>query len=995
MKLKFYSKLFIITFFFITTILAQNSKIIGYVKDSKNQEPLIGANIFIVGTSIGTSTNEKGFYELQGLESGTFLIKASYIGYLSFQDTLVIINDVTNLNFNLNYTTIEGQEIIVTAQAKGQLDAINKQLNARSIVNIVSSDRIQELPDANAAETVARIPGVSIKREGGEGNKVVIRGLSPKYNSITVDGTKLASTDSDDRSTDLSMISQNVLDGIEVTKAGTPDLDADVLGGTINFKLKRAKPGFHITSIIQGIHNGLRNTYEDNKIVLDISNRFWNNRIGVLGQIDLENRNRSSNTLGAYYNNPGADEVDSINQLTLTSFNLYNIDRINDRENSLAVIDINIPNGNISYSNLSSEIDKDVNTHGHFYGLSTNDRRLRSGTNDNIINVITETWKYQHTLFTKFNLETYYSFSQSENELKEYQFNFHEPLAFTENVLGKNLTKIQNFAKSDTLNTYWSDYQYYKKYSKENEKTFGLDLEYDFRLSKLISGKLKIGNKKRTKSRFYDQNHEFGNVAAAAGLRGPRDSLIQHFPEIQEYSPIGDRTISLLAFMDHDYDYDGYQIGFEENDLNYNSRTLYKFGPVAELNFMMDAFKFFKQNFHKYAPGASTIDEYIMHHIHQTNSIFYDYSGEEEYQASYTMLDLNLGSRFNIITGLRQENNRTLYTAYRAQRSALTHWVFTGELYTHERKNSYTLPALFLRYKPFEWLNIRAAWTNTLTRPSYSDIIPLQEFRGTESAVDWRNQNLVPGESTNEDYSISFNQDRLGLITIGYFTKKIKNLIFSSGRRYIDEPNNFGLPDNVAKWQIMNYTSNNPYKVVLEGIELDYQTRFWYLPGFLNGLVLNTNYTVIESEVKYPRTILDQFFDWDASPPGVITTVIDTFYIDRLIDQPDEIINVSLGYDYKGFSGRLSMLYKANVFIQTNFWPELRQSTDDYRRWDLSLKQKMPIKGLELFFNASNLTEATDINRYRGSTTIGGNDPSLTLEQHYGKTFDLGFRYSF
>ena len=125
------------------------------------------------------------------------------------------------------------------------MDAINKQLAAKSLVNVVSSDRIQELPDANAAESVARVPGVTIKREGGEGNKVVIRGLSPKYNSITVDGTRLASTDADDRSTDLSMISQYMLDGIEVTKAGTPELDGDVLGGSVNFLLKKAKPGFN------------------------------------------------------------------------------------------------------------------------------------------------------------------------------------------------------------------------------------------------------------------------------------------------------------------------------------------------------------------------------------------------------------------------------------------------------------------------------------------------------------------------------------------------------------------------------------------------------------------------------------------------------------------------------------------------------------------------------------------------------------------------------
>ena len=63
-----------------------------------------------------------------------------------------------------------------------------------------------------------------------------------------------------------------------------------------------------------------------------------------------------------------------------------------------------------------------------------------------------------------------------------------------------------------------------------------------------------------------------------------------------------------------------------------------------------------------------------------------------------------------------------------------------------------------------------------------------------------------------------------------------------------------------------------------------------------------------------------------------------------------------LGYDYKGFSGRLSMLYNDDVFKTTNFWPELRQNTDAYRRWDLSLKQKLPVEGFEMFLNASNLT---------------------------------------
>ena len=429
----------------LDVLTAPKFSISGKVVDIKEGTPLVGANVYLAGTSHGTATTEDGFYNISGVREGSYLVKVTYIGYKTFEDSITILGEDLSINFTLSYTSIQGEEVVVTGQAKGQMDAINRQLASKSLKNVVSSDRIQELPDANAAESVARIPGVTIKREGGEGNKVVIRGLSPKYNAVTVDGTRLASTDPDDRSTDLSMISQYMLDGIELTKAGTPDNDGDVLGGTVNFILKKAKPGLHADVIAQGMHNGLRETYNDNKIVLSVGNRFWKDRIGAFGQLDFENRNRGSNELGAWYTNPGA-KLDSINPLTLAGMNITDVLRKNKRENSLMVLDFEIPKtnipipfigfqiptkGNISYSYLNSSISKDITNYSDSFTLGNNGRAHTSGTNDNQINVITQTFKYKQSFFNSLHFDAYFSSSESTNDRQTYSFVFDETMAYT------------------------------------------------------------------------------------------------------------------------------------------------------------------------------------------------------------------------------------------------------------------------------------------------------------------------------------------------------------------------------------------------------------------------------------------------------------------------------------------------------------------------------------------------------------------------------------
>ena len=96
----------------------------------------------------------------------------------------------------MTIVTVSTDEIVVTAQASGQNAAINQQLSSDNIVNVVSSLRIRALPDANAAESIGRLPGVSLVRDGGQATQVVIRGISPEYNQITIAGVPIPSNES-------------------------------------------------------------------------------------------------------------------------------------------------------------------------------------------------------------------------------------------------------------------------------------------------------------------------------------------------------------------------------------------------------------------------------------------------------------------------------------------------------------------------------------------------------------------------------------------------------------------------------------------------------------------------------------------------------------------------------------------------------------------------------------------------------------------------------
>ncbi|MFZ4583144.1 MAG: carboxypeptidase-like regulatory domain-containing protein, partial [Paludibacter sp.] len=281
-----------------------NRKISGVVLDEKGQ-PVIGASVIIPGTTIGVATDINGRFMLEAPLNAK--LRISYIGYDAKE---ALLNTSDDLKIKLEPTPLALKELVITAQAIGQKNAIRQQINSNTIKNVVAADRLQENPDANATEAIGRLPGISVQRSGGEGTGLVIRGLEPKYTSVTLNGVLMPSSSGGSRETNISGISQYVLQGVEVYKSLTADMEANSVAGTVNLKLRETDKGFRSNVMAQLGYNNMNNYFGNYKFQGEVSNRFLENKLGIFFSASAEKVNRSTQTISSGYSLYSSDVND-------------------------------------------------------------------------------------------------------------------------------------------------------------------------------------------------------------------------------------------------------------------------------------------------------------------------------------------------------------------------------------------------------------------------------------------------------------------------------------------------------------------------------------------------------------------------------------------------------------------------------------------------------------------------------------------------------------
>ena len=951
--------LFMIFLVFCGYGIVFGSTITGVVKDAKTGDPLPGANVVLnTATRTGASTDIRGIFHITGIPQGTYELTVSYIGYESKTVKVTLRTDqVTDISVEMEPKVLEGEEVVVLAQAAGQVAAINQQVNTNSVTNIISAQRIQEVPEASAAEAVGRMPGVSLK-----GSSLVIRGLSPNYNKIQIDGVDMASTHFYDRSSSLGMVSQYMLEGIEMTKTAMPDQDADVVGARVNLIVKEAPRQSKFSLFYQDGYHSLSKSFDNQNLVVQGSKRFLDNLLGVFGSVAFETANNEENHLTANYQK-------ITNGLQLTNMSL--VDDNNKRKGRLGatvVLDYKTPLTKIKMSNFfSSSADK----------LTRRSESLNNGGNighnssfeESHQVVLTNTLRLNQ-IFNDFDIDGGVSYSYSKNETPE--------------VLSVNSTDKNgmDYASVDWLGApisipvhanfnperaFINNIKYNSEKSESRKISLDLNVTKRINLADWLEMKLKVGAKYLFQSKNHDIESMQANMSgyfktALAQLAIDMDWLDHDWKKLASTGG----TFGFKWILDPSYSNNNFLLG------DYKLKNMASEERLRAIHEWMLKTKF------------------LAYYKLWKDSYNSDYDGNEEYFAAYVMPEIIIGRSLTLIPGFRYEKNMTNYTGYRLPQVEDddvwndNSW-FANETATRKLENEFFLPMVHLIYRPLDWFDARASYTHTLSRPSYGDIIPSWDIG--DQTVKWNNPYLKPELSKNWDVLFSFHGNELGLFTLGGFHKTIHDKIFVHGETMIlqqdlQQGKFDGLENGVANvaGYIINYEMNNPKPAHVYGMELEWQSNLWFLPAPLNGLVLNVNYTRIFSDAEYPavtRTLDYNTFKY---------TYADTFYTDRLLDQTNHIFNLMVGYDYKDFSIRGSMKFTDNLFASNNEEPLLRQNTDARIGYDVSIKQGLPIEGLSIYCNIMN------IGRSRYLELMQGNGYP-TLERYGGTTMSVGMRY--
>ena len=939
----------------------ESNSVSGRVVDAITGEPLPGAAIQVEDLSLGTVTDLNGNFELPGIRASQINIIVSYISYAPFTQVCSFSNtNHLEYTFRLDPSTTRLEEVKITGKAEGQVKAMLEQQTAVNIKNVVSSEQIEQFPDMNAAEVLQRVPGITLRRDQGEGRFVQLRGTPPELTNFNVNGEQIPSPEGGVRYVGLDVIAADQIDFIEVTKVLTPDMDADGIGGTVNIITKTAgsnKPQIRATGAVG--YNNLRQT-PNYQLQFSYGQRYG--KFGFqMNASHYTNKQGSDNMEFKYEKAPffgsTGDGVDNYYvQYREVQMRHYDITR--ERNGLSATLDYKF-NENSSiyirgmYNNFSDdetrrriiyELDDATSESSYLYGGIVRDVKDRI----KLQNISTINIGGEHRLWrTMIDYEVAYAMaSEKEPDRIEAEFANPGPALFMEfDLSDPDWPRMHLPRASDSVHALnYADYTFEEMLllssrTDDQNLTGKINIEIPYSLG-TQTGYFKFGGKVRLK----EKTREIDATIHAA-----------YFQTSRTYPGEGEE-LSLLDIED----------GFSETNL-LNRSYVIDYIPGAE-----NMYNFYDYN-RQFFILENTETKY--------RSFGEDYSANEAIYAAYGMIRHDINNLM-LLAGLRYERTDIDYQGMMIVTNSAGSFDKLDTL-NDKRTHEFILPQFQTRYSFRNDINLRAGLTYTYARPNFEDVLPYRSEDRQE--VKYGNPDLKFPKSLNIDLLWEKYLKAGGIISGGIFYKNIDDFIFYYKRFGHEGDPSIG---NFKKVQIEKAMNGN--EAFVYGAEAVSHFKLTFLPGFFSnfGLYLNYTYTYSEAYInkRYPANEISSIIIFGENESGTFGSDQEEEMI-PMPGQAKHTANLALFYETRKFYTKITANYHDAFLYRLGADPDLDEYYDE--AWHLDFTAKYMIsEHVSVFTDFINLTNAP-LKFYMGT-------PDRVLKQEYYSWWGrIGLRLNF
>ncbi|WP_428631885.1 TonB-dependent receptor [Sphingopyxis sp.] len=899
--------------------------------------------------------------------------------------------------------TVAPEDEIVVTGFRASLDkALDVKRESVAAVDAIVAEDIAKFPDQNLAESLQRIPGITIQRDGGEGRGITVRGLGSQFTRVRVNGLETVATSTDgasanrDRAFDFNVFASELFSSIVVHKTASAELDEGSLGAVVDLNTGNplaGKSGFTAVLSAQASYNDLSEKAGPRVAGL----LSWVNDAGTLGfalsaaysdQKTLELGNNSvrwaqarfdsvdgtpcwttANAGGTYVPSTACNEVSLAFHPRIPRYGEIAHDK--KRLGVTGSIQFAPTDATkISLDGLYSSFKHQRRERWAEVLLRSNERSINvsdytiDGDNNLISATLDDAWVRTEHYLRKAKTE-FYQFGATWDQDVSDSFRFTLLGGMSKSTASIPLETTIVFDDRDA-----QDYSYDYSNMARPVLTFGTSVTNpaNFQLAEIRDRPSEVENKFRTAQLRTEWDVADGFTVKAGGVYRRFDFSSIAFTRDTVVCGNGgvDRVLGTLACSPSS-----------------------AFGPAAVYGFPVTSGLADLFTLGKAGQPAGTTTEWLVANLDATTDFtkLYDRVAavdagnnravREEVTGGYLQFDAK-----GELGGLRYALNAGVRYVHTDQTSS---GLNSGAAVTVERSYDDWLPSMNLALFPHDDIIIRAAVADVMTRPTLGNLTPGGSVDGFNYRINYGNPFLDPFRATSYDLAFEWYFAPQSIFSVALFKKDIASfpVATTSSGTFAST----GLPLSVIppsspgainpEGQLWTITSiGNGAGAKLKGVEISLQAPFTFLPGFLSNFGGLANATFVDSDA-----------DYTVAGPSVVPGGANVSAVRNgtLFNLSKRAYNGTLYYDDGKFSARASISYRSRYADANSGTGNVFEGYGSTINVDASMRYAIT-DNIELSVEGINLT---DEYRYR-FTDI---DADRNYENnHFGRTFLVGAR---